>query len=108
MKIIRDARILTTTSMFVGSMNLDLRSLHKNNEIGILFSKEEIAGNSAQMVLCDIDSAAFKVELDASVSLLWKTEKSGKVEIYEDATYVGFWTKILICFTGLLPIESFL
>ena len=100
--------VLDRKAMFVGSMNLDLRSLHTNNEIGILFFNDEIAVKSAQEFLRDIDSAAFKVELDESGSLFWKTKKNGEVVIYNDEPYVGFWTKILVWFTSLLPIESFL
>ncbi len=99
---------LDRKAMFVGSMNLDLRSLNINNEIGILFFNEEVAGKSARTFMEHIDKVAFRIELDGNGSLRWKINRAGQEIIYEDEPYVGFWSKLSVWFIGLLPVESFL
>ena len=65
--------------MFVGSMNLDQRSLHINNEIGILFLSPQIAGRSARLFDQKIAKVAFKLELhtaeNGSESIRWHLKK---------------------------------
>ncbi len=99
---------LDRKAMFVGSMNLDLRSLNINNEIGILFFNEDVAGKSARIFMDNIDKVAFRVELDDSGSLRWKTNRAGRQIVLEDEPYAGFWTKISVWLIRQLPVESFL
>ena len=49
--------------MFVGSFNFDQRSLHINNEIGLLFEAPALAGPAAEKFDRGIERIAFKVEL---------------------------------------------
>jgi putative cardiolipin synthase len=100
--------VLDRKAMFVGSMNLDLRSLNINNEIGILFFNEDVAGKSAGIFIDNLDKVAFRVVLDDNGSLRWQINREGKVIVYEDEPYAGFWTKFSVWFIGLLPVESFL
>lgn len=100
--------VLDRNAMFVGSMNLDLRSLNINNEIGILFFNEDVASKSAGIFIDNIDNVAFRVVLDDNGSLRWQINREGKVIVYEDEPYAGFWTKFSVWFIGLLPVESFL
>jgi putative cardiolipin synthase len=100
--------VLDRKSMFVGSMNLDQRSLNINNEIGILFFNKEMADKSARTFIENIDKVAFRVTLDSSGSLQWKVNRNGKEIIFKDEPYAGFWTNLSVWFVRLLPVESFL
>jgi putative cardiolipin synthase len=100
--------VLDRKAMFVGSMNLDLRSLHINNEIGILFFNDVMAARNAREFLNNLGRAAFRVELDDDGSLIWKISKNGEDVVYRDEPYADFWTKLSVWVARLLPIESLL
>lgn len=100
--------VLDRKSMFVGSMNLDQRSLNINNEIGILFFNKEMADKSARTFIENIEKVAFRVTLDSSGSLQWKVNRNGKEIVFKDEPYAGFWTNLSVWLVSLLPVESFL
>jgi putative cardiolipin synthase len=103
---------LDRKAMFVGSMNLDQRSLHINNEIGILFLNPAIANRSAQAFDQKIEKIAFRLELhtteDGSESIRWHLKKDDGEIVYDSEPYAGFWTKLGVGFIRLLPVESLL
>jgi putative cardiolipin synthase len=100
--------VLDRKSMFVGSMNLDQRSLNINNEIGILFFNKEMADKSARTFIENIEKVAFRVTLDSSGSLQWKVNRNGKEIVFKDEPYAGFWTNLSVWLVRLLPVESLL
>lgn len=99
--------VIDRKAMFVGSMNLDPRSLNINNEIGILFLNPEIAGSSAEAFDRHIASVAFRLELDDG-SIHWHIKHDDEEIIYDKEPYVSFWKKLGVWFIGLLPVESLL
>ena len=100
--------VIDGKTMFVGSMNLDQRSLHINNEIGILFLNPEIAGSSAEAFDQNIMSVAFRLKLHDDDSIRWYLKKDDGEIIYDKEPYVSFWKKLAVWFIGLLPVESLL
>ncbi|MEJ2058736.1 MAG: phospholipase D-like domain-containing protein, partial [Desulfofustis sp.] len=105
------AMVIDRQAVFVGSMNLDLRSLGLNNEIGILAYNQELAGRTAQGFDDAIAQAAFRLRLikeNGETSIRWHLEKNGEDMVYDEDPYVGFWTKLGVWFIGLLPVESLL
>ena len=100
--------VIDGTVMFVGSMNLDQRSLHINNEIGILFFNPEIAGSSAEAFDQNIDKVAFQLKLNADGSIRWHLKRNDGEIVYDTEPYVSFWKKLGVWFIGLLPVESLL
>jgi putative cardiolipin synthase len=104
--------VLDRKAMFVGSMNLDQRSLNINNEIGILFLNPEVAGQSAEAFDRHIERVAFRLELftgsNGSESLRWHLKKDDGEVVYDTEPYVGFWKKVGVGLIRLLPVESLL
>jgi putative cardiolipin synthase len=104
--------VLDSRAMFVGSMNLDQRSLHINNEIGILFLNPEIAGQSAAAFDKNIEKVAFRLELHTTKngreSIRWHLRKDDGEVVYDSEPYVGFWKKFGVGLIRLLPVESLL
>jgi putative cardiolipin synthase len=100
--------VIDRKAMFVGSMNLDQRSLHINNEIGILFHNPEVAGKSAEAFDQNIMNVAFRLELDDDESIRWHLKQDDGEIIYDKEPYVGFWKKFGVWFIGMLPVESLL
>ncbi len=102
--------VLDKKAMFVGSFNLDQRSLHINNEIGILFLNSEVAGKSAESFDQNIEKVAFRLELytgsNGDESIRWYLKKDGEAIVYDSEPYVGFWKKLEVNLIRLLPVES--
>ena len=55
--------VIDKKMIFVGSFNFDQRSLHINNEIGMLFQDETIGVKNSQAFDENIEDVAFRVEL---------------------------------------------
>ena len=102
--------IIDRDSVFIGSFNLDPRSVYENTEIGVVLDSPEIAGYMAQKFDANIAAAAFRLELqskdDGSERLLWHGYENGKEQIFTVEPYTGFWRRLGIGFMRLLPIES--
>jgi cardiolipin synthase C len=104
--------VLDKKAMFVGSMNLDQRSLHINNEIGILFFNQEIAAKRAQFFEENIEKVAFRLVLhtdsNGNESIQWHLREDDKEIVYDSEPHVGFWKKLKVGLVRLLPVESLL
>jgi putative cardiolipin synthase len=100
--------VLDRKAMFVGSMNLDQRSLNINNEIGILFLNPDVAANSAEAFDQSIEKVAFRLKLHNDDSIRWHLQQDDGEIIYDKEPYVSFWKKLSVWFIGLLPVESLL
>ncbi len=104
--------VIDRKAMFVGSMNLDMRSLNINNEIGILFFNRKLAENAAESFDQNIGKMAFRLELkennNSARSIQWHMEKDDDNIIYDAEPYAGFWKKLGVGLIRLLPVESLL
>ena len=76
------AIIVDRETLFVGSLNLDPRSIEINAEMGILVNSSELAGELADLILEDLDEFAYRVELDESGKITWRGTIDG-VEVVE-------------------------
>jgi putative cardiolipin synthase len=96
--------------VFVGSLNLDPRSVQLNTEIGVVIDSPAMAETMAGRLEQKIDRMAWRVEriVDASGSrrLAWiETNDDGTRQHLEEPG-VTFWRGLTAWFAGLLPIES--
>jgi putative cardiolipin synthase len=96
--------------MFVGSFNFDQRSLHINNEIGLLFEDALTAGNATDNFDQNIEDVAFRVTLETDSegkeSLRWVGREDGMKVAFDSEPYASFWLKAAVEVMKLLPIES--
>jgi putative cardiolipin synthase len=97
-------------TVFIGSLNLDARSVIQNTEIGVIFDSPDIAVRLSDSFDQNIDKAAFRLELktgvDGSEQILWHGQVDGKLRTFDVDPYTGFWKRVGIGFMQLLPIES--
>jgi putative cardiolipin synthase len=96
--------------MFVGSFNFDQRSLHINNEIGLLFWDTETAADSTEEFDRYIEDVAFRVTLETDEkgkeSLRWTGRENGAQVAFDSEPYAGIGLKLAVALMRLLPIES--
>jgi putative cardiolipin synthase len=100
--------------VFIGSMNLDPRSLHLNTEIGVLIDSPELA----RQVIARFDDIAqppnsYVMMLDKAdpirgPALVWRTEERGASIDYRDEPDTTFWLKTKVDMLSLLTLEDLL
>lgn len=86
--------------LFVGSFNLDPRSIVLNTELGAYFRKPEVARGLSQVFESDITRIAYRVQLDEDGELEWITRNENgeemRVEHDPDTTFwKRFGTRVL-------------
>jgi len=92
--------------IYVGSFNLDPRSLELNTEMGLLSDCPELAGSRAQEFIRDLDRLTYRVALDADGNLVWHAVDGHGKTVHTSEPEVGFWRQLGVRLMGLLPIED--
>lgn len=96
--------------VFIGSLNLDPRSVFENTEIGVVLTSPPLAEGMAAWFDDNIDTIAFRLELherrDGSEGILWHGMVDGKPKTFNVDPFTGFWRRFGVDLVSLLPIES--
>ncbi|OEU84157.1 MAG: hypothetical protein BA873_07615 [Desulfobulbaceae bacterium C00003063] len=95
--------------MFVGSFNFDQRSLHINNEIGLVFHDSEIAGQATKNFEENVGKVAFEVEFSrkgGSENMHWVGGQGGPDVMMEQEPYATTKQKAIVGILKWLPIDS--
>jgi putative cardiolipin synthase len=102
--------ILDRTQVFIGSLNLDPRSVHENTEIGVVLTSSEVANGMGDWFDENIEQIAFRLELqtdeDGDEEILWHGLDDGQPRVFKIDPHTGFWRRFGVGFMGLFPIES--
>ncbi len=97
-------------TVFIGSLNLDPRSVVQNTEIGVVMDSPEIAGRISNDFDQRIDEVAFRLTLEETgqggEQLRWHGMVQGEPVTFSADPYTSFWRRFGIGFMRLLPIES--
>jgi len=97
-------------AVFIGSLNLDPRSIELNTEIGVVCESPALADSLATSLERRIDAVAWRLErnVDASghVRITWVEMDAQGERRFEEEPGVGAWKRLSVWFLGLLPIES--
>jgi cardiolipin synthase C len=100
--------------VFVGSMNLDQRSLHLNTEIGLIIDSPELArqiarrfediaqpANSYVLMLGEADGSGQR-------HLVWHTLEGGEPVDFHQEPAVTSWQRLKVDMLSLLPLDALL
>ena len=102
--------VLDRKQVFIGSLNLDPRSLVQNTEIGVVFDSVEIAERMSDDFDRKIDEAAFRLELEpvdkGIEQIIWHGIVDGRQQTLYKEPYTGFWKRFGVGFMRIFPIES--
>ncbi len=97
-------------TVFIGSLNLDARSVVQNTEIGVVINSKKISKIINDGFENNIDRVAFKLSLDVDKEgiehMNWTGLINGKVTTYTTEPYTSFWQRFFTSFMRLMPIES--
>ncbi len=92
--------------LFVGSFNLDPRSLYINTEMGMAVDSAELAGNMAASILESLPETAYKLELSPKGKLQWLLRTAGVQEVITTEPQSSLWRRFRTKLMSLLPIEE--
>ncbi|MDJ0710340.1 MAG: phospholipase D family protein [Woeseiaceae bacterium] len=92
--------------LFVGSFNLDPRSLYLNTEMGMAVDSAQLAGDMAKSILESLPESAYKLKLSAKGKLQWLLQTSGVQEIITTEPQSSLWRRFRTKLMSLLPIEG--
>ncbi|WP_109479611.1 phospholipase D family protein [Paraburkholderia sp. C35] len=98
-------------SIFIGSMNLDPRSVALNTEIGVYCESAPAAAQVADTLEPNLDRIAWRLELrpnaNGTSSIVWiDTAPDGTTKVLDSEPDVSGMRKAGIWFLSILPIES--
>jgi putative cardiolipin synthase len=92
--------------MFVGSFNLDPRSLYLNTEMGMAVDSTELASNMATSILESLPDQAYKLRLSGKGKLQWLLQAGDVEEVITTEPQTSLWRRFLTKLLSLLPIEE--
>lgn len=100
------ATIIDRSTIFIGSLNFDPRSILVNSEMGLFIESTEIGARFSQTLAESLSPVAFQVELKEDGSLRWVYEYDGKREVFDREPLASWGRRALVPFYRLLPIED--
>ena len=102
--------VVDRETVFIGSLNLDARSVVQNTEIGLVLESAEIGGRVADNFDQRIDEVGFRLALEEDEQgyeqLRWHGLVDGEPVTFTADPYTSFWRRFGVGFMRLLPIES--
>ena len=100
--------------VFVGSMNLDQRSLHVNTEIGAIIDSPELARQVVTRFSAIAQPAnSYVLTLDGTnvaggPALVWRTLEDGKPVEYRQEPAASIWRRVKVDMLSMLPLDELL
>jgi putative cardiolipin synthase len=102
--------VFDRSAVFIGSLNLDPRSIQLNTEIGVVCESASLAEEVAGRLEGNLDRIAWRVERTTDTSgaarMTWvETSPRGETRLLEEPG-VSAWRRFTVWMLGLMPIES--
>ena len=98
--------ILDREVLFVGSLNLDPRSIDINSEMGLFLDSPEYSGQYADQLEADLRSYTYRVVLDDDGRLEWRYYGDAELSTLHSEPQGSFWRRLGAGFYGVLPLEN--
>lgn len=92
-------------SIFVGSFNMDQRSIALNTEMGFVIDSPRMAQELSRAMDTRIPERAYEVRLDETGKLFWLERADGKTLRYDVEPGTGIWKRAGVRILSILPIE---
>ena len=92
--------------MFIGSLNMDPRSIDINSEMGIFLTSSRAAGEYVVDLEEQLPVYAYRLGLDNAGSVVWHYEGGGNPVTMTSEPDVDAWRAFGSDFLGILPLED--
>ncbi len=104
--------VIDRKRVFIGSMNLDPRSVVENTEIGLVIDSVEIAREMNDWFNREVNNVAYRLLLETNQAgkekLVWHRTLEGEEQRFTSEPNAGFWRRFGDRLLQLMPIESLL
>ena len=98
--------VVDREKLFVGSFNLDPRSLYLNTEMGLAVDSTELAGEMSRSILDSLPEIAYKLELSPKGRLQWLLRTGSGDEVITTEPKTTWWRRFKTRLMSFLPIEG--
>lgn len=95
--------LIDREQIFVGSLNLDPRSIDINTEMGLLIDSPELAEHLAREFLERLPNMAYRVQLDENGDLVWYGIIDGQEVIETTEPQTSGWQRFKAWFLKIAP-----
>jgi len=100
------ATVVDRSTVFIGSLNFDPRSIKINTEMGLFIESEQAGTALTQAIFDDLPRVAYRVELDEKDKLLWVYQHGDVSETLDKEPLTSWWRRFQVGFYRMLPIEG--
>jgi putative cardiolipin synthase len=92
-------------SVFIGSFNMDRRSIDLNTEMGFVIDSPRLAQGLSQRLDTRMPERAYEVRLDETGKLFWIERAHGKTVRHDEEPGAGIWKRAGVRILSILPID---
>lgn len=96
--------------LFIGSLNLDPRSVKENTEIGVVLTSPRFGDELGNALDDVVPLAAYRLALEVDETggerIVWLDIGGDEPNKFYSEPNAGFWQRVLVAVASLLPIES--
>ena len=100
------ASVIDRSTIFIGSLNFDPRSLLINSEMGLFIESPEVGQAFTDRLLTDLKRTTYRVELDEQGSIVWRYDFEETHEIETSEPQASWSRRFMTNVYRLLPIEG--
>ncbi|MFW2437986.1 MAG: phospholipase D family protein [Arenicellales bacterium] len=95
--------LIDRRQVFVGSLNLDPRSIDINTEMGLLIESEQLVSGMTDNVLAHIPMIAYRLQLDDSGNISWHANIDGHDVVETTEPLTDWWRRFSAWFLKIVP-----
>ncbi|MGI9367929.1 MAG: phospholipase D family protein [Ruegeria sp.] len=98
--------IVDDRMLFVGSANIDPRSIRQNSEIGLVIHSPSLAKEISNQLDAALPEYTYNLGQSERGGTMWEYNGSTERAVYQSEPAAGFWRKLVATVSGWLPIEQ--
>ena len=95
--------LIDRSQVFVGSLNLDPRSIDINTEMGLLIESEPLVSEMVDNVLARIPEMAYRLQLDDNRKISWHANINGREVVETREPLTTGWRRFTAWFLKIAP-----
>lgn len=100
------AVVIDETLAFIGSFNMDPRSVVLNTEIGIFIRSPPLASRLSRTMMAELARYAYALELDPRGRILWRHDGVAGAIVHHREPDASAWRRALAFVVAFLPIKG--
>jgi putative cardiolipin synthase len=97
------ALVIDRLHTFIGSLNLDPRSIDINTEMGVLIENADLAGGMVEKFFANLPTFAYRVTEDEKGKLMWTTVIDGKEVVETSEPQASRWLRFKAFLFRIFP-----